>query len=71
MTKIKRNKKCGSCIEFTKWKNDKWGGGLCETLDARTTSGSGGSCKFYKHIKYHKEPYYEKEKYQVKGRKIN
>ena len=28
-------KSCGGCFHFTKWKNDKYGCGLCELHDYR------------------------------------
>jgi len=45
-------KSCGGCIYFGKWKNDKYGGGLCDALDARTTSDGGRNCRFWKAIPY-------------------
>lgn len=47
-----KTKNCGSCNGFLKWKNDKFGGGLCETLDARTKSDHGHNCELWKAKKY-------------------
>jgi hypothetical protein len=59
-------KSCGSCINFIKWKADKYGGGLCEFLDARTRTGHKGNCKYWKAI-----PYKYRVKYKNKGVNIN
>lgn len=45
-------KDCGSCRFFFKWPNDKYGGGLCDYLDARTKSDNGHKCMFHKRKKY-------------------
>jgi len=39
-------KSCGGCREFIKWKNDRYGGGLCELKDARTKSDNPACDKF-------------------------
>lgn len=43
---------CGGCQYFIKWKKDKFGGGLCDLLDARTKSDHGHGCKNWKAIPY-------------------
>jgi hypothetical protein len=45
---------CGGCQHFLKWKNDRYGGGLCELKDARTKTDYGHRCKTWKAIPYHK-----------------
>lgn len=45
-------KDCGSCVYFFKWRNDKFGGGLCDFLDARTKTDHGSSCPHWKGKKY-------------------
>ena len=52
-------KDCGSCINFVKWTNDKWGGGLCECFDVRTKTDHGRGCESWKAI-----PYSRKEKHK-------
>jgi hypothetical protein len=47
-----KTKNCGSCINFFKLRNDKFGGGLCEALDARTKSDHGHNCKDWSAKKY-------------------
>ncbi len=47
-----KTKNCGSCYAFTKWRNDKFGGGLCEELDTRTKSDGGHKCEHWKAKKY-------------------
>ena len=47
-----KTKNCGNCCGFHKWRNDKFGGGLCETLDARTKSDHGHKCPHWKALKY-------------------
>lgn len=48
-------KSCGSCMYFIKWKKDKYGGGLCEALDARTNAQySAKKCKEF-HAKRYKK----------------
>ncbi len=47
-----KTKNCGSCRNFTKWTNDKFGGGLCEFLDARTKTDHGHDCEDWKAKKY-------------------
>lgn len=42
---------CGNCAWFTKLGAD-FGGGLCEKLDARTTTDSGRKCKEHKARKF-------------------
>lgn len=42
-----RSRKCGSCINFTRWKNDKRSTGLCEFHDWRCDTDSSG-CKYWK-----------------------
>jgi len=50
-----RNMDCGGCQNFLKWKNDKYGGGLCEIKDARTKSDYGHKCKLWKGIPYNRK----------------
>ena len=52
MKRVRKN--CGSCAYFLKWKNDKFGGGLCDFFDARTKSDCGHKCDQWKGIKYNK-----------------
>jgi len=47
-----KTKNCGNCVSFGKWKNDKFGGGICEELDARTKSDHGHKCRLWKAMKY-------------------
>ena len=47
-----KTKNCGNCVWFTKWRNDKFGGGLCETQDRRTKSDRGHKCPYWKALKY-------------------
>lgn len=50
-------KSCGSCRYFSKWKNDKIGGGLCDRYDMRTESDSiyGRNCPGWRGIKYRRK----------------
>lgn len=43
---------CGKCCHFTKWKFDRFGGGLCEIKDARTKSDGGHKCTVFSAMKY-------------------
>ena len=43
---------CGSCCNFMKWKNDKFGGGLCDFFDDRTKSDRGHGCDKWRGVKY-------------------
>ena len=52
-----KNKDCGSCKHFQKWKHDKFGGGLCELKDARTTTDSGRNCLVFKRFKFDKNSF--------------
>lgn len=47
-----KNKSCGNCHWFFKWKNDRDGGGLCESKDARTKPDWGKKCLSWRGIKY-------------------
>ena len=47
-------KDCGNCEYFIKWTNDKYGGGLCDALDARTKSDCGHKCMHFKRRKYNR-----------------
>jgi hypothetical protein len=49
------SKSCGSCQHFTKWKNDRISGGLCELLDWRTNSDCGRKCPHHKRIPYERK----------------
>lgn len=45
---IRMRRQCGGCANFLKWKQDKWGGGLCEFLDARTNAQHNAKdCKYF------------------------
>ncbi len=46
---------CGGCQHFQKWKNDKYGGGICFLKDARTKTDHGHKCKTWKSIPYVRE----------------
>lgn len=43
---------CGGCQNFQKWKNDKYGGGICQLHDSRTKTDYGHKCKDFKAIPY-------------------
>ncbi len=47
-----KTKNCGGCSGFVKWKNDKFGGGICEEFDARTKADGGHNCERWKAKKY-------------------
>ncbi|MFX1587738.1 MAG: hypothetical protein ACFFC1_06265 [Promethearchaeota archaeon] len=47
-----RNKKCDTCQEWHKLKNDEHGGGLCDFWDARVSS-SHKACQFWKSGKHY------------------
>ena len=47
-----KDKSCGNCRFFGKFKNDIIGGGLCDLLDCRTKTDSRPDCKYWKGIKY-------------------
>ena len=51
---MSKNHDCGSCLHFQKWKNDKFGGGLCDLLDARAKTDKGRNCDKFKRIKFHR-----------------
>jgi hypothetical protein len=46
---------CESCIWFLKLKNDKFGGGLCNLLDGRTTTSAKFRCEHFQGKKYNKK----------------
>lgn len=50
MNKPKRE--CGSCQQWVKWKNDRWGRGLCSLLDYATTAQMGKGCSYWSGKKY-------------------
>ncbi len=45
---------CGGCQNYLKWKNDLYGGGLCQLYDLRTSSDCGHKCKGFKRIPYNR-----------------
>lgn len=47
------NKSCGGCQHFQKWKNYRFGGGLCNLHDCRARSDS-SACQQWKHLKFHR-----------------
>jgi len=52
-------KTCGNCEYFLKWKNDPFGGGLCEFTDARTDADAKVDCRHWKGIRYKRERNYD------------
>jgi len=48
----KPKKVCGSCFNWTKWKEN--GRGLCDKLDCAGKSDDGKNCKHWKGIKYNR-----------------
>jgi hypothetical protein len=51
----KPKKECGSCINWTKWKFDPWGRGLCDFLDAAGKAEHGKNCPYWKGKKYKRQ----------------
>ena len=48
----KPKKECGSCANWTKWKKDPWGQGLCDLLDAAGKAEHGKNCPHWQGKKY-------------------
>jgi hypothetical protein len=46
---------CGGCKHFQKWKNDKYGGGVCLLYDIRTKTDNGQECKYFNAIPYNRK----------------
>lgn len=46
---------CGSCQNFTRWKNDQVSTGLCEKFDFRTNTDAGHKCREWKAIPYERK----------------
>ena len=51
----KPKKECGSCDNWIKWKNDKWGRGLCTLLDVAGKAEHGKNCPCWQGKKYKRE----------------
>ena len=47
-----KTKNCGNCINFTRIKSMKCGGGICDPFDWRTSTDSGHKCPHWKALKY-------------------
>lgn len=48
----KPKKECGSCSNWTKWRHDKWGRGLCDLLDVAGKAEHGKNCPYWQGKKY-------------------
>lgn len=51
----KPKKECGSCANWTKWKFDPWGRGLCDLLDVTGKAEHGKNCPHWQGKKYKRE----------------
>jgi len=64
---IKKGMDCGGCQHFLKLKNDRYGGGICLSYDARTKTDHGHKCKYFKAIPYNRKREAKREMIEIQS----